>query len=399
VRRGALVPPLRQCTSRSPPPPPLVSLAAQLSMALPQTQLSRLMDLRHAILSSSPMRAAAARLADLQTAPPSGAESAAASPGVTVGSGSSSLAGGGGAGPVARLTEESAAASLALNTCLLAVVAVARLRNDLLPEVGAVFSEEKCVPPAVWTGGEGREGGGPGGEVFETACAWHPPRRDARKVRSCLDGLVDVCVHVRRVLDAGLKSLLERLTPRLRTALHVYDGASSLVRYDVSEGEWETLSSDPHANVVHAELLPVLAAIIAPLQVSAAAVGGTGMLCLVPATSASLRAPPSAAIPGAAPRRHTADSRCGCGGSGFGAPPAPQARQSTGRPAAGWRHAIPGAFLCGPRAVSGGSTGEGPVCAAAASGAAAQLRHPSRCGGCVARPARRWWRRRVGTDG
>ena len=88
--------------------------------------------------------------------------------------------------------------------------------------------------------------------------------RPADKVRNCVSALSDVSATLRRVQDGGIATLCARLTPRLRSAINVFEGVSSLIRYDVSEDAFAAASDGGNAFV--SEFLPVLASILAPLQ-------------------------------------------------------------------------------------------------------------------------------------
>ena len=92
-------------------------------------------------------------------------------------------------------------------------------------------------------------------------------------VRTVVAGLADVRAQLRRALDAGLAALLNALTPRLRTALNIFEGASSLIRYDAagddpagSSGSGSGGSGSGGDNAFLAEFLPVLGALLAPYQ-------------------------------------------------------------------------------------------------------------------------------------
>jgi hypothetical protein len=94
---------------------------------------------------------------------------------------------------------------------------------------------------------------------------WLPRRRDNAKIRTCIGGLADLHSHLRRSLDAGVSVLLTRLTPRLRTALNVFEGQSSLIQYELTE-EAFAAAEEGH-NAFSTEFLPVLSSILAPYQV------------------------------------------------------------------------------------------------------------------------------------
>ena len=78
-------------------------------------------------------------------------------------------------------------------------------------------------------------------------------------------GVRDVQVTLRRSLDAGVSVLLARLTPRLRTALNVFEGQSSLIQYELGEAAFA--AAEDGANAFVTEFLPVLSSILAPFQV------------------------------------------------------------------------------------------------------------------------------------
>jgi len=92
-----------------------------------------------------------------------------------------------------------------------------------------------------------------------------PSRRDNAKIRTCIGGLADLHSHLRRSLDAGVSVLLTRLTPRLRTALNVFEGQSSLIQYEL--GEEAFAAGEEGHNAFSTEFLPVLSSILAPYQV------------------------------------------------------------------------------------------------------------------------------------
>lgn len=100
--------------------------------------------------------------------------------------------------------------------------------------------------------------------------------RELSKLRASLSGLVDVSTALRKQLDGGVSALATRLTPRLRSALNVFEGASSLIQYELTEEAFaNTQASDDaitpgavSANAFTAEFLPVLAAVLAPYQYS-----------------------------------------------------------------------------------------------------------------------------------
>jgi hypothetical protein len=76
---------------------------------------------------------------------------------------------------------------------------------------------------------------------------------------------VDVQQQLKKSLESGINTLCTKLTPRLRTALNVFEGASSLIQYDLSEDQFSSVT-EGH-NAFSTEFLPVLSSIIAPYQV------------------------------------------------------------------------------------------------------------------------------------
>ena len=89
-------------------------------------------------------------------------------------------------------------------------------------------------------------------------------RRELAKIRASLSGLGD-CAHAfHGALEAGLSALASRLTPRLRSALNLFEGASSLVQYQLTEASYAAAAAG--ASAFASEFLPVLAAILAPFQ-------------------------------------------------------------------------------------------------------------------------------------
>ena len=119
-----------------------------------------------------------------------------------------------------------------------------------------------------------------------------PCRRDSEKVGNCIASLSDVATTLRRSLDVGLTTLSARLTPRLRSALNAFEGAASLIQYELSEEAFALSSAGAEGhNAFGAEFLPVLASILAPLQASVP--GARHVICRrhgkFPAFSAPLR--------------------------------------------------------------------------------------------------------------
>lgn len=79
--------------------------------------------------------------------------------------------------------------------------------------------------------------------VLEQAADVFPEAREGMKVRDAASGLGDAAVSLRRTLDTSLSALVTRLTPRLRSSLSVFEGTASLVQYDISEEQYEALTS------------------------------------------------------------------------------------------------------------------------------------------------------------
>lgn len=250
--------------------------------AIAPAQRERLAALRSTIMTSSPVKMAAAKLAELQNIPPSSRDAALAalaggarnggarggaaspalgSPGVgRSGAGALSSPGpAGSAGPIARLTAEVAAAALALNNLQLAGACALRMRAELEAQCDEVFGAAASTTTTASASGS---------PTIGSAAAHSADRtREASKVRVCVAGMNDVYAQLRRSLDAGLTVLLTRLTPRLRTALNVFEGASSLIRYELSDAEYAASEAgEGGLSAFHSEFLPVLAAIIAPYQ-------------------------------------------------------------------------------------------------------------------------------------
>jgi hypothetical protein len=111
--------------------------------------------------------------------------------------------------------------------------------------------------------------------------------------------------------------LLTRLTPRLRTALNVFEGQSSLIQYELSEEAFA--AGEEGYNAFSTEFLPVLSSILAPYQVrpSWRRTGASGeacpfccprnetrfaALCLIPQTSCPRLGRPQACTLPDAPR-------------------------------------------------------------------------------------------------
>ena len=142
------------------------------------------------------------------------------------------------AAPTAKLTDEVAAACMALNCLQLAAECCARLQRQAESLASELF-------------GQGVTSGGASSEL--------------EKVRTCVSSLGDVTAAFRRVQDAGIAALTARLTPRLRSAINVFEGASSLVQYDLTE-EGYAAAAEGGLNAFTTEFLPVLASILAPFQ-------------------------------------------------------------------------------------------------------------------------------------
>jgi len=265
-------------------------------MALTQGQLDRLSALRASIMTSSPVRLAAAKLAELQAVPPPGNPAAmrggrggqggGGSP-VPTGAGSAQPAG---AAAAARLTAEVAAIALALNNLQLAVACVARLRGELEGLAASVFGAA-AVPGAATANVIAAAPDDEGarcvvGRAAATSTCNSPalfPRcslpfptrcsRDGAKVRTCLAGLGELQAHLKRSLDTGLAVLVSaRLVPRLRAALGVFESTTSsgsaAIAYDLTEDAFAAGEEDAGAgNAFVSELLPMVAATLAPYQV------------------------------------------------------------------------------------------------------------------------------------
>jgi hypothetical protein len=261
--------------------------ATRLTSALPPFRVDRLNNARVALMASPAVRTSAARIAEYQTVgtgraggggggggadgvfgspggrrpgggaggagggqvgTPSdglggsgsgapGSASGGGSSGSASGGGGSSGGGGGGGGQGGstriggRLTDDLAVAALALNNTQLAAECAARLQSYLEAEAAAVFQDP----------------------------------RELSKVRASLAGLADSCVTFRRSLDTGLSALVSRLTPRLRSALNVFEGASSLIQYEMTEAAFEAASREG-LHAFSTEFLPVLGGLFGPLQ-------------------------------------------------------------------------------------------------------------------------------------
>lgn len=178
-------------------------------MSLSPGAASRVSDLTRALMSSTPVRVSAARMAafaqgGVQTPPRAQLQNA----------------------PSARLSEETAAVSLALNNVHVSAACVARLEALAEKEAKAVFTDE----------------------------------RDHAKLRTSLAGIMDLSSSLKTLCDSTLRALAARLTPRIRTALHVYDGASALIAYDVED------DGSVRGDAFTSEFMPVIAAILAPYQ-------------------------------------------------------------------------------------------------------------------------------------
>ena len=84
-------------------------------------------------------------------------------------------------------------------------------------------------------------------------------------MRTCLSALDDVAAALRRQTDSGISTLCARLTPRLRSAINVFEGGASLIGYELTEEAFAAASEGSHAPFA-AEFLPVLASILAPYR-------------------------------------------------------------------------------------------------------------------------------------
>ena len=70
----------------------------------------------------------------------------------------------------------------------------------------------------------------------------------------------------KKTLERGINTLCTSLTPRLRSAINVFEGASSLIQYELDEERFMRVSEGFNAFLT--EFLPVLSSITAPYQVS-----------------------------------------------------------------------------------------------------------------------------------
>lgn len=144
------------------------------------------------------------------------------------------------AAPTAKLTDELLASALALNCLQLAAECASRLARQAEELASDVF-------------GGGASSGGASSEL--------------EKVRTCVSGISDLASALRRVQDAGITTLVARLTPRLRSALNVFEGTSSLIQYELTEDGFAA-AAEGGLNAFSSEFLPVLASILAPFQFS-----------------------------------------------------------------------------------------------------------------------------------
>ena len=87
-----------------------------------------------------------------------------------------------------------------------------------------------------------------------------PNARCLSKVRASLRGLSDVVAAFRKALDTGLSALAARLTPRLRSALNVFEGGAALVQYELTEEAFTAASAG--AAAFSLEFMPVLSAML-----------------------------------------------------------------------------------------------------------------------------------------
>jgi len=162
---------LQHCDVARLPSLPLPWSPVQFSAALQPAQLERLAALRQSIMSSSPVKLAATKLAELQAIPPSsrdaymqqlagsgsggggrrgdggGKGSAMSSPAPTAGGRGGGMASPAVPGaPTARLTAEVAATSLALNNLQLAAACTLRLRSELEGMTTDIFAGAGAAP-------------------------------------------------------------------------------------------------------------------------------------------------------------------------------------------------------------------------------------------------------------
>jgi COG4 transport protein len=232
----------------------LASASALFSSAIPPAQLERLAALRASIMTSSPVKMAASKLAELQSIPPSSRDAylqqlagGASSKKGGYGSPLPGKSGGGSMGSpgpsastavAVRLTAEVAATALALNNLQLASACALRLKGELIGQTNEIFSANSIITS-----------------------------KESEKVRTCIAGLSELHLTLKKSLEAGVSAVLTRLTPRLRTALNVFEGQSSLIQYDMSEDAFSA-SEDAGSNAFETEFLPVLSSILAPYQYS-----------------------------------------------------------------------------------------------------------------------------------
>jgi hypothetical protein len=229
---------------------------AKVVQTLDKTQADRIQQQRAHILVSSPMRLSSNYIETYQNLEEGhhngsrGGSLAFSSSGINtnfMSPGGATGNGGGGGGSlkepsvnpvsaerraIARLTEETAACALALNNMQLAAECTVRMFAYLETEASATFQDVK----------------------------------ELSKVRASISGLNDSISTFRASLEAGVSSLCTRLTLRVRSSLNVFEGASSLIRYELTEA---SLSGGPEAissAAFQTEFLPSLAAILAPLQ-------------------------------------------------------------------------------------------------------------------------------------
>ena len=276
-----------------------LGLASPTAAPLTPDQWERLAHARKSLMATPMVRASSARIGGFQSlaSPGQGGEErrgeaaalgtglkgaaggAARAPNFASPGGPAKLGGGEGSGagvgsgalgtePVARLTEEAAGASLALNITQLAAECTLRLKASLEAEAVAVFSAEDARCVCV--------------RALLLSCALLPcaslctcpplslhntirnAGRELSKVKASLSGLSDCALAFRRALETGLSTLAARLTPRLRSACNLFEGASSLVQYELSEAAYAAACAGNHA--FSTEFLPVLAAMLAPYQ-------------------------------------------------------------------------------------------------------------------------------------
>ena len=91
--------------------------------------------------------------------------------------------------------------------------------------------------------------------------------KELQKVRNSLNGLQDCVIQLRKLLETSLSTVVTRLTPRLRSALNMFEGASSLIQYELNENTFNINStSNTTLNAFITEFLPTLGTILGPYQ-------------------------------------------------------------------------------------------------------------------------------------